>query len=226
MRQRTTGRYPRAPGSRPAASPIRTRGQRTSARPARPTHRQQPHPPGADQRERIQVLLSPQQPPMQTRADRAAWVPTLEPAEHRAQRHRVAGMDGRPDGLVRRLQPVGVQHGHHPAAGQYAGEPDPPGAGGPDQLTRHTGEIDAPMPGPVRRIGRIEPTGDAGITIKRPPPRRTRQSRRGSAQRHQQQGQEPRDEGASHGPKDCRRGECGGHMDGICGQRCELWMTE
>lgn len=74
-------------------------------------------------------------------------MPGLQPAQHRARADRRTYGDIRAHRLVGGAQVRPVPDGHHPAAGQHAGEDHRSGAGRPDHRTRVRGQIDPPVAG-------------------------------------------------------------------------------
>lgn len=74
-------------------------------------------------------------------------MPGLQPAQHRARADRRTYGDIRAHRLVGGAQVRPVPDGHHPAAGQHAGEDHRSGAGRPNHCTRVRGQIDAPVAG-------------------------------------------------------------------------------
>jgi hypothetical protein len=108
------------------------------------------------QQERIDVASrGAARPPVQA-GRRAAAVPGLEDAEHRATHDGGAGPDGRRHRLVGRPQSVGVLDGHDPAAGEPPREHDHTQAGGEHRGAGDGLQVDSPVPRAVPVRGLLE----------------------------------------------------------------------
>jgi len=114
---------------------------------------------GPDQGQRIEVAVSPQQPPVQTaagtvarsRRDRADHLPCRDRLAARHQRfHRLVG---RPQ---RGLPGSGVGHGDHACARDRPHEGHHPALEHPDRCAGRGGQVHAPVPGRPGQRRRIE----------------------------------------------------------------------
>lgn len=117
--------------------------------------RQQPHRPGADQPQRIEVGLRSLDPsPVQTRVGQAVRACRGQRADAATGRDGVAHRHGGVDRLVGRTGSAVIDH-DDAATGQDPSPGDRAGQRGPHRLARRAGEVDAPMaraPGVGRRV--------------------------------------------------------------------------
>lgn len=120
--------------------------------------REQSDRPKTEQRQRVQVLRPPAQPPVQAGDGRAARVAYKQGADRRSGGHPGAGGQPGSHGFVGRPQPVGVPDGDHRTPGHRAGEEHYAWAGGSDVRARGGGQVDAAVTGQPRLRWRIEPS--------------------------------------------------------------------
>jgi len=130
--------------------------------------REQSHPTGPEQGQRIEVHSAATQPPVQAGGDRAARMAGLQRPERSAGGHRLAGAHLRHDRLVRGPQPARVVDADHPATGHPAGEVHDSGPGGEHARARLGGEVDAAVAGQPRRGRRSEPPDHRRPAVQRP----------------------------------------------------------
>lgn len=107
---------------------------------------------------------------MQAGRPRADRVAGGQAAQHAAAGDGRAAADGAGERFVGRAEAVGVLDGDDAATGERAGEDDHTGAGGDDRIARGAAEVDAAVPGPVRRRRWVERPHHRGPSHQRPPP--------------------------------------------------------
>jgi hypothetical protein len=164
--------------------------------------RQQAHPRWRQQRDRIEVVGTAPQAPVQAGGRRAAGVAGDQRSDRGATRDCLPCPDRRIHRLVRRPQPTGVVDAHHRPARHHSGEGHDAVAGGQHRAARRPREVDAAVPGAVPARQHVERPGDGQGGQGSGPPRRAGRcgglgQRTGRREQPDQRGQQD-DEGSGH----------------------------
>lgn len=154
------------PGARVCHRSSHGRGSRCG----RPGQREQPggpaaHHRGRQQRERIHIRGAPQQPPVQT-TGRTVPRPRRQARDDLARDHlrphRQQGLDRLVRHPQRWLARIGEDQRQHAPPADPPRERDPPRAHRPHLSAGRGSQVHAPMPGSVRRRGRLPAADDPG----------------------------------------------------------------